>query len=471
MVYPHPHQSVLVVDDKETVRRLLYEVARKAGYEVFLAEDGRKAVEMAALKKPSVIIMDIKMPVLDGLEAFRQIHAQFPEMPVILMTAYGTIDMAVEAMKMGAFEYLVKPSTVNELRLTLDRACQMRSLRDELSILRSRVKSEKLEDKHPLGSIVGKSHVMQSVYKIVGRVAETNATVLITGESGSGKELIAKTIHQNSLRREGPFIKVNCGALPENLIESELFGYDKGAFTGAVARKPGRFELADHGTLLLDEVGELSLPMQVKLLRVLQEREFERVGGTETIKVDVRILASTNRNLAEAVRLGQFRDDLYYRLNVVPIHVPPLRERPEDIPLFVEFYIQRFAEEAHVDVPLITRDAIALLCSYQWPGNIRELANVIERAVILSHGVIDIRDLPGLTSAVPSSEPPKADIGDLRESMRQVEREIIAKALTAHKGNRAKTAQSLHISRRALLYKVDEYGLGKKVEHAEQRIE
>lgn len=471
MAHPHERHSVLVVDDKETVRRLLYEIARKAGYEVFLAEDGQQAVEMAALKRPSVVIMDIKMPVLDGLEAFRQIHAQLPEIPVILMTAYGTIDMAVEAMKMGAFEYLVKPSTVNELRLTLDRACQMRSMREELSLLRSRVKNEKLEEKHPLGSIVGKSHIMQSVYKIVGRVAGTNATVLITGESGSGKELIAKTIHQNSLRREGPFIKVNCGALPENLIESELFGYEKGAFTGATCRKPGRFELADHGTLLLDEVGELSLPMQVKLLRVLQEREFDRVGGTETIKVDVRILASTNRNLAEAVQRGQFRDDLYYRLNVVPIHVPPLRERREDIPLFVEFYTHRFAAEAHVDVPLITRDAMQLLCSYHWPGNIRELANVIERAVILSHGVIDIRDLPGLAAEAAPGEAAKEDIGDLKESMRQVEKEIIAKALQAHKGNKVKTAQSLHISRRSLLYKVDEYGLDKKVEYIQKRIE
>lgn len=303
---------------------------------------------------------------------------------------------------------------------------------------------------------------MQNVYKIVGRVAQTNATVLITGESGSGKELIAKTIHNNSVQRDGPFIKVNCGALPEGLVESELFGYEKGAFTGAIARKPGRFERANKGTIFLDEVGELPPLIQVKLLRVLQEKEFDRVGGTETIKVDVRIIAATNRNLEESIRKGEFRDDLYYRLKVVPIHVPPLRQRAEDIPLFIDHFIRRFAFEAHLEVPLITSEAMNLLCQYSWPGNVRELANVLERAVILSQGIIDVPDLPGLLPTHEQGIVPLDGTNTLKDSMRRIEKEIIAKMLKQQNGNKVKTAQALDISRRALLYKIVEHGLGKK---------
>jgi two-component system response regulator AtoC len=460
---------VLIVDDKETVRRLIYEVATKAGYETYLAENGQRAVEMTHQFKPTVIIMDIKMPGMSGLEAFQQIHQGFPEIPVILMTAYGTSDTAIEAMKMGAFDYLVKPSTVSELRLVLERACRMRSMRGELSLPRT---EPLMESTYQLGNIIGESPVIQAVYKVVGRVAQTCATILITGESGSGKELIAKTIHHNSLYREGPFIKINCGALPESLMESELFGYERGAFTGAISRKPGRFELADQGTLFLDEIGEISLSMQVKLLRVLQEKEFERVGGTETIKVDVRIIAATNRHLEELVRQGAFREDLYYRLKVVPIHVPALRERPEDIPLFVDYYVRRFAAEAHREIPVVTAAAKKLLCQYSWPGNVRELANVIERAVILSQGVIDVHDFPGILPPNSNSIVAVAETGDLKESMRRVEKQIIADALRAHKGNQVKTAQFLHISRRALLYKIGEYGLGKmKTKFDNQQIE
>lgn len=452
----NPNKSVLIADDQITVRQLLHEVARKSGYETILAENGLKALELTREMHPSVIVMDIKMPVMDGLEAFRLIHQEFPEIPVILMTAYGTVDTVIETMKMGAFDYLVKPSNVTELKIILDRAFQMRCMRAELAELRSELK------KHfQLENIIGKSPAVQAIYKIVGRVAQTNATVLITGESGSGKEVIAQMIHRNSNRQERPFIKVNCGALPEGLMESELFGHEKGAFTGAVAKKPGRFELADGGTLLLDEIGELPLALQVKLLRVLQEKTFERVGGTETLKVDVRIIAATNRNLEERVQQGLFRGDLYYRLKVVPLHVPALRERVEDIPAFVDYFVRRFANEAHVEPPVVTPEAMKLLCRCPWPGNVRELANVMERAVILSQGMIDVMDLPGL---LPEEELPVVAIpecGTYREQMRQVEKQIIENALRQNQGNRVKTAKALDISRRALLYKIDEHGLGR----------
>lgn len=460
------HNSVLIVDDKLTVRRLIFDIATKAGYQAYLAENGLKALEMTKLNMPSVIIMDIKMPVMDGLETFKIIHQEYSEIPVILMTAYGTIDTAIEAMKMGAFDYLVKPSNVDEIRNVLARALQMRRMRDEETVLK-----EEHPNKYQLNNIIGRSALMQNVYKIVGRVAQTNATVLITGESGSGKELIAKTIHNNSVQRDGPFIKVNCGALPEGLVESELFGYEKGAFTGAIARKPGRFERANKGTIFLDEVGELPPLIQVKLLRVLQEKEFDRVGGTETIKVDVRIIAATNRNLEESIRKGEFRDDLYYRLKVVPIHVPPLRQRAEDIPLFIDHFIRRFAFEAHLEVPLITSEAMNLLCQYSWPGNVRELANVLERAVILSQGIIDVPDLPGLLPTHEQGIVPLDGTNTLKDSMRRIEKEIIAKMLKQQNGNKVKTAQALDISRRALLYKIVEHGLGKKSQVDNQECE
>ncbi len=456
------NNRVLVVDDELSVRRLIQEVVRKAGYSVFLAENGREAVEKARQVKPAVIVMDIKMPVMNGMEAFEIIRGEQPHTAVILMTAHGTVDTAVEAMKNGAFDYLVKPYNVAELRIILERAFQLQNLRDEVTALRTEV-----QDKYKLGNIIGTSAVMQEVYKKIGRVAPTNATVLITGESGSGKELVAKIVHNNSLRRDGPFIKVNCGALPEGLLESELFGYEKGAFTGAVARKPGRFELADRGTIFFDEVGELTPALQVKLLGVLQEREFERVGGTETIKVDVRIIAATNRDLEAMVRSGFFREDLYYRLKVVPIHVPPLRERAEDIPLLVDYYLRHFAAEAHREPPIVTAEAAELLKRHRWPGNVRELANALERAVIMSSGVIGVQDLPGLAGDGDQPQVAIPHAGTLRDIMHRVEKQVIARALKACGGNRGKTAQALDISRRALQYKIDEHGLGKAVTESE----
>ncbi|MBP2639250.1 MAG: atoC 3 [Firmicutes bacterium] len=453
------NKKVLIVDDELSVRHLLFEIVRKAGYEPHTAENGVEAIETVRALVPAVVLMDIKMPVMGGMEAFEIIHQEYPQIAVIFMTAYGTLNTVVEAMGQGAFDYFVKPSDIGEVRILLERAFQMRRLRAEVAHLRNEV-----QEKYQLNNIIGKSAVMQTVCKTIGRVAPTNATVLITGASGCGKELVAKTIHNNSLHRDGPFIKINCGALPEGLMESELFGYERGAFTGAVARKPGRFELAHKGTIFLDEVGELPLSLQVKLLRVLQEHEFERVGGTATIAVDVRIIAATNRDLEAMVAQGAFREDLYYRLKVVPIKVPLLRERKEDIPLFIDYYVRRFSVEAHREVPCITPDAMKVLLEYHWPGNVRELANVMERAIIMSDGVISAHDLPSLSPA--SEEPPLLvrEEGTLKEILHQVEKQVIANALLANKGNRVKTAQALDMSRRALIYKIEEYGLSKVVD-------
>lgn len=448
------NNKVLIVDDESSVCHLLFEVVRKAGYQAYTANNGMEAIEQARLLQPAVIIMDIKMPVMDGMEAFEIIHQENPRIAVILMTAHGSMDTVVEAMRRGAFDYLMKPSNVNQVRIALERAFQNTRLKEELTSLRTQV-----QGKYHLDQIIGKSLVMQEVCKMVGRVAQTQATVLLTGESGSGKELIAKIIHNNSLCSQGPFIKINCSALPENLMESELFGYEKGAFTGAATRKPGRFELADKGSLFLDEIGELTPAIQVKLLRVLQERSFERVGGTETIKVDVRIIAATHRNLEEMVQQGKFREDLYYRLKVIPIHVPALRERPEDIPLFIDYYLRKFAHDTDREVPLITEQAMALLTQYHWPGNVRELANLLERAVIMSDGVIDVQDLPGIIPANNTQQFVVLEKGPLKEVLRNVEKQVIANALKANNYNRVKTAQTLDISRRALLYKIEEYGL------------
>ncbi|MDU2063457.1 MAG: sigma-54 dependent transcriptional regulator [Sporomusaceae bacterium] len=447
---------VLIVDDEQSVRKLLYEIVKRLDCEIQLAENGQEALEKYRAFQPQVVLMDIKMPILDGLSAFRQMQQEETQASVILMTAFGTVDTAVEAMRQGAFDYLVKPSNLTEVRSVLMRALAVHQVAAEQPLLGPAEPC--------LTGVIGNSSIMQQVYKIVGRVAPTNATVLISGESGSGKELIAKTIHYNSKRRLGPFIKVNCGALPDGLMESEMFGYEKGAFTGAVARKLGRFELAHQGTLFLDEVGELPQALQVKLLRVLQEREFERVGGTETIQVDIRLIAATNCDLTSMVKKGSFREDLFYRLNVVPIEVPALRYRSEDIPLLVDAFVRRFTEESGKSLPYVTPGAMAALLAYSWPGNVRELANLMERAVIMTNGVIDVEDFP-----LPLAEQEQERItsysksalgkGTLKEVMQQVEKEVIARALVEHGGNRVRTAQALQISRRTLLYKIEEYQL------------
>ncbi|WP_312561410.1 sigma 54-interacting transcriptional regulator [Anaerospora sp.] len=450
--------TILVVDDEESVRKLLTAVLKKEGYTVETADDGQQAVEKARLIKPALVIMDIRMPHLDGLSAFKAIREENKEVLVILMTAFAAVETAVEAVKLGAYDYIIKPFNIDEVKLLIKRAMQVQTLTEEVKVLR-----EELYSNYRLDKLLTNSPKMQELYRIIGKVASTNATVLITGESGTGKELIANTIHYNSQRSHGPLIKINCGALPESLLESELFGHEKGAFTGAAARKLGRFELANKGTIFLDEIGEVSQALQVKLLRVLQEREFERVGGTEPIKTDIRIIAATNRCLEEMVAKGTFREDLYYRLNVVYIHVPPLRERREDIPLLADYFLHKYAQENNKTMSMFDQETCSLLADYHWPGNVRELANVIERAVIMSTGcVIFPEDLPQSLSRqqILAMEASSDYTGQsLKEIIKQVERNIIKQALANNNGNKVKTAKDLAMSRRALLYKIEEYEL------------
>ncbi len=460
-------ERILIVDDELNVRHLLSEVVRKEGHEPFQAENGLEGIEKCRLIRPAVVLMDLRMPVMEGMEAFAIIHEEMPEVQVVLLTAFGNVGIAMEAMKRGAFDYMVKPANVAEVRTVIERALAVRKQQEERLLA-----DEASLKPEPANRIIGCSAVMQNLFKSVGRVAQSNATVLISGESGSGKEVIAKAIHENSLRKDKPFVRIDCGSIPEGLMESELFGHEKGAFTGAIAGKTGKFEIASGGTLFIDEVGDLPLALQVKLLRAIQEREFERVGGTETIRIDVRIIAATHRNLTEMVEQGRFREDLFYRLNVVPLHVPALRERPEDILLLVDYFIKKASQETGCMVPLITPEARELLWRYSWPGNVRELANVLERAVVMSNGVIDVRDVPGIQNPLLTTEAPTeksetitvAFSGTLREMTHCLEREIIIRTLKRHGGNRVRTAQALDISRRSLLYKLEEHGLGEREE-------
>ena len=373
-------KSILIVDDEPNIRRVLGAVFAKAGYEVFTAENGRKALDVISAELSiDVMLCDLIMPDLNGVEVLRSAKEMNPRLSVVMITAHGTIRTAVDAMKLGAFDYITKPFDMDEIKLIVKNALERSRLLAENIQLK-----QELQSRYRFDGIVGDSRKMQEVFKIVERVASSNATVLVRGESGTGKELIARAVHYNSPRRDKPFIAVSCAALPETLLESELFGYEKGAFTGAVGQKAGRFELAHRGTLFLDEIPDISPAMQVKMLRVLQEREFERVGGTKPVRVDVRLLAATNRDLEQAVANGEFRPDLYYRLQVIQIFLPPLRERREDIPALVEHFIEKFNKENGKNIKFVSPEAMDLLMKYNWPGNIRELENAIERGVVLA---------------------------------------------------------------------------------------
>ncbi|MBP2636151.1 MAG: two component, sigma54 specific, transcriptional regulator, Fis family [Firmicutes bacterium] len=452
-------KKILIVDDEEGVRAMLGVVLRREGYEVMEAEDGLSAIEMAEREQPDVIVMDIRMPKMDGMTAFRVMRQNGINAAIILMTAFGTIDAAVEAMKSGAYDYIIKPFNLDEVKILLRRAMEGRRLAIEANLLR-----KELSDHYRLSGVLTHSAKMRKVYEAVSRVAKTQATVFVTGESGTGKELLVNMLHYNSRRASGPLIKVNCSALPETLLESELFGHEKGAFTSAASRRIGRFEMADRGTLFLDEIGEMPLSVQVKLLRVLQEKEFERVGGSQTIKSDMRIVAATNRSLPDMVARGEFREDLYYRLAVVTVEMPPLRERQEDIALLARLFLQKYAKETGREVDDFDTEAMAALECYSWPGNIRELSNVVERAVIMSTGrVIFLEDLsPQLLPHVNGNRQQRVQIWQgrsLRESIKETEYKIIGDVLRRNKGNRMKTARDLDMSRRALQYKIEEYGL------------
>lgn len=440
---------ILVADDEEAICTLLKKLLVKNGYQVIIAKDGQETVEKVKEETPDLLIMDLKMPGKDGLEVLKHLQEIGSSTTVIMMTANATVRTAVEAIKQGAYDYITKPFALDNLLLLVEKALACRRLTKEDAYLRS-------NQQIPFGGLVGQGSKMQEVYHFVNQVAPTDAKVLILGESGTGKELVAKAIHFASNRKDGPFVKVNCAALPENLLESELFGHEKGAFTGALNRKLGRFELAHRGTIFLDEIGEINQATQVKLLRVLQEQEFERVGGTCTVKVDVRVVAATNKDLEKEVEEGRFRDDLFYRLNVVSISLPPLRERKEDILLLAEHFLRKFNKAMNKEIKEVSEEAWHMLSSYSWPGNVRELENAIERAVVLSNGTVLLpSSLPAAVTRRKKDEEKKEEVKIT--SLKEAEKQLIMKTLEETGGNRTKAAKILGISLRTLQYKLKEY--------------
>lgn len=454
--------TILVADDEPNVRSLLSNILKSEGYNVITTENGHTALEIFKKVSPDLTLLDVRMPVLDGIEAFKLIRQENSDALVIMITAYGTIETAVQAMKMGAFDYLVKPFNLEEIKVIIRKSLEMRKISAELTVLR-----QEFMCKENLVSIVLSSSVMKDILHLANIVCKNDTTILLRGESGTGKDLLARYIHAHSHRSERPFVKIHCGALPETLIESELFGYEKGAFTGATSRKQGKIELAQGGTLFLDEIGEITPQVQVKLLRILQDREFERLGGNETIKTNARFIAATNKNLEDAMERKEFREDLFYRLNIFPLQIPPLRERKEAIPLLAEHFVQRFCTELNRPPLTIDDETMSLLLLYDWPGNIRELENIIERAVILTPGdTITSQVLPHSIIKYNNNTPkifstPVAD-RSLKDVMSDIEKEIIKKMLLETGGNRSKAADKLGISRRALHYKLVEYKLAEE---------
>jgi two-component system response regulator AtoC len=453
------YQKILVVDDEENIRYMLKLALEEAGYEVELAQDGREALEK--LKDPvfDCVISDMRMPEMGGIEVLKAIQEIRPDLTVIVMSAFGSLDTAIEAMKLGAYDYVTKPFKQDEILLTLKKAEERERLRRENMLLRREV-----EKKYSFDNIIGKSAKMQDVFRRIEKIADYKSTVLVSGESGTGKELVAKAIHYSGLRRDHPFIAVNCGAIPGELLESELFGHVKGAFTGAVAAKKGLFAEADKGTIFLDEIGDLPLNLQVKLLRVLQEGEIRRVGDTRTIEVDVRVIAATAKDLMEEVKKGNFREDLYYRLNVVPFYLPSLRERREDIPLLVWHFLRKYSTETGKEINDIAPEAMSALVAYEWKGNVRELENIIERAVVMSEGdTITTEYLPeGLVKnasdlVLKIPEPRISIKTTVKEIVEMAEKELITRALAKTSNNRTRAAELLEISHRALMYKLKEY--------------
>ena len=435
---------IMIVDDEKSIRVMLKRVLSDKQFEIDEAADGREALEKIKQGKYSAILLDLRMPEVNGIEVIEKLKEQDIDTPIVMMSAYGTVPEAVEAMKLGALDYLVKPFDLDELKLILERIIRQNEIQKENIYFR-----EEEDKKFNFKEIVGESSAMKRVLEMVKKVAHLPTTVLITGESGTGKELIARAIYKNSPRREKPFVVANCVAFSSNLLESELFGHEKGAFTGANSTRIGRFEIAHNGTLFLDEIGEITLSTQAKLLRVIQEKEFERVGSSTSIKVDTRIVAATNKDLLKEIKENRFREDLFYRINVFTIDIPPLRARIEDIPLLVQHFIRKYNQILNKRITGISQEAISLLMDYTFPGNIRELENIIERAMIMCNNTIMDRNLfffleqkEGFTEA-----------GTLKE----MEREMIKKTLILNNGNRTKTAQSLGISRRSLLLKLKGY--------------
>jgi DNA-binding NtrC family response regulator len=449
--------NVLVVEDEKSQREMLEGFLLRQGLSVSSVDGGEKALDEVGRANYDLVLLDYKMPRMDGIQTLREIKRVNPELAVIMMTAYGTIETAVQAMKEGAADYLTKPIDLDELILLIGKVSERILLQRE-----NRELKEQLRERFRFNHIIYGSGAMEEVMNLTGRVAKSEATVLIRGESGTGKELIANAIHYSSSRADRPLIKVNCTALPENLLESELFGHERGAFTGAHQRRIGRFEQAHTGSIFLDEIGDLSPGLQTKLLRFLQEREFERVGSNQTIKADVRVMAATSRDLEDGIRGGTFREDLYYRLNVIAIFLPPLRERRGDIPLLVDHFLQKYSEKNRRPLPKISKEARDLLLQYDYPGNVRELENIMERSLVISRGdVITTRDLPfqvlgGMQEAKLGSE---SEGKSLNTMLSQMEKDLILKALDQHRWIQTKAAQSLGISERVLRYKMKKYRL------------
>ena len=449
-------KRILVVEDEEKLRRVIELQLVSAGFDVDKAanaEDGLKVVDRADL-----VLTDLKLPNMDGLQLLGLIRRQNAQVPVVMMTAFGSIETAVESMKAGATDFLLKPFSLDNLMQVISKALEVRALRDE-----NRKLKEELGRRYEFDNIIGRSEAMQEIFAAIERVGPTRATVLLAGESGVGKDLIARAIHFHSPRRDRPMVKINCSAIPENLMESELFGYEKGAFTGANLTKPGKFEQADTGTVFLDEIGDVPAAIQVKLLRILQEREFERLGSNVTRHIDVRVVAATNQDLRAALEQGTFREDLYYRLNVVPLNIPPLRERKQDIPFLANHFIRKLAPDTGARVESITDAAMQKLISYHWPGNVRELENVIERGLVMCTGTeLDAADIKLENAPGPGgASRPQSDSHFVPEGMSldQYEQEIIREALRRADGNKSQAARMLGLTRNALRYRLTQMGL------------
>ena len=444
--------KILIVDDEAIVRDFVSEVLIRMGYAPLAVESGEKALEYLRRGEYDLVITDFKMPGISGMELLKQTLALWPDCRVIIITAFGTIEQAVGAMKMGAHDYITKPISPDHIEMVVSKALEYKTLKMENRILR-----REMSEKYSFENIIGKAEGMKRIFELIRRASPVDSTILISGESGTGKELVAKAIHYNSARAAGPFVKMNCAALPEGLIESELFGHEKGAFTGAIRATRGRFELADGGTLLLDEISEIASSLQAKLLRVLQEREFERIGSGQTIKTNVRVIATSNRDLKDEVDRGDFRDDLYYRLNVIPIEIPPLRQRLEDIPLLCDYFLSKNCQKIGIPSKTLSEKTMQMFMAYPWPGNVRELENVIERATVISKNLeLKPSDFPpeiaaGVTGAIKG----RLDVG---VSIGHAEKILILKTLRAQGGNKTKTAEILGISTRTLRNKLQEYG-------------
>ena len=460
MTVKHIERRLLIIDDEANMRHMLSTVLKKAGYQVETAADGAKGLEMIQQSSYDFILCDIKMPIMDGMEFLKMSRDRLGAATVIMMSAYGSIDTAIDAMKSGAYDYISKPFKTDEVYLTLKKAEERERLKAENRLLKARI--QKIEGDYNFGKMVAKSKAMQSVFQLANKAAQYKTTVLILGDSGTGKELIARGIHYGGERAAGPLVPVNCGGIPESLLESELFGYKKGAFTGADRNKKGLFQEAEGGTIFLDEIGELPLSLQVKLLRVLQENEIRRVGDSKSLQIDARVIAATSKKLEEEVEKGSFREDLYYRLNVMKVEIPPLRERTEDIPLLCKHFIGRFNEILDKEISGLVPDAMARLLEFQWPGNVRQLENAIERAMVITdepllmpeHFAADL-----INNDLRSREDTVFEGLSLKDAQKVVEKNLITRALNETEGNRTRAARLLEISHPSLLTKIKAYGI------------